>query len=67
MMIGTCEDCGEDGVVQPRIGLADQFHVQPLGSLICEDCAYEYGEPAEPWRPDPREDGGYFGWDGLRD
>ena len=52
----TCEDCGEVG----RLGALE-------GRLVCEDCAYEYGEPAEPWKPDPREDGGHFGAAGLRE
>ena len=66
-MIGTCEDCGEDGVVQPRLRPSDNTMEELWGKEICEDCAYEYGEPAEPWRPDPREDGGHFGWAGLRE
>ena len=61
-MIGTCEDCGDDYEVRRLHRLEE-----PRAKEICEDCAYEYGEPAEPWRPDPREDGGHFGWAGLRD
>tara|TARA_R110002074_G_scaffold136256_1_gene280952 strand:- start:1710 stop:1976 length:267 start_codon:yes stop_codon:yes gene_type:complete len=34
-------------------------------SEFCDECAYEHGEPIEPWQPDPREDGGYFGWAGM--
>ena len=34
-------------------------------SEFCDECLYERGEPTEPWQPDPREDGGYFGMMGI--
>ena len=36
-------------------------------SKFCGECAYEHGEPTTPWQPDPREDGGYFGWAGVNE
>ena len=48
----TCTDCDE---------------IATENSEFCDECAYEHGQPIEPWRPDPREDGGYFGGAGYRD
>jgi len=50
-----CEDCGL------------QYPPSYMNAELCEDCAYEHGEPTQPWQPDPREDGGYFGWAGLHE